>query len=474
MPKQLLSSLLIAALLVFFFLPLLRTPARVDAQIIITFPPTSTSTRTPTPVNIGNFVWDDLDQDGIQDAGEPGLAGITVQLWNTTKSQLLDSAVTSATGIYTVTAPTPGNYRLRVVLPSAADSFSPKDSGADDTKDSDINPTGTDLGFTNIFNIASNVISTTIFDAGILVFRTPTPTRTPTPVNIGNFVWDDLDQDGLQDAGEPGLAGVIVQLWNTTKTQLLNSTVTNATGNYTVIAPTPGNYRLRVVLPSASDGFSPKDAGADDTKDSDFNPTGADLGFTDIFNIASNVISTTIFDAGLLIFRTPTPTRTPTPVNIGNFVWHDLDGDGIQDAGEPGIAGVTVQLWNTTKTQLLDTAVTNANGIYTVTAPTPGSYRLRVIPFAGAVFSPKNAGADDTKDSDFNPSGIDLGFTDVFTIANNVISTTIFDAGFSTVGTPPTATFTPTATKTPTATLTPTAPPPLNKKNFLPYIQRGN
>ena len=48
----------------------------------------------------------------------------------------------------------------------------------------------------------------------------PTATRTPTPINVGNFVWDDLDQDGRQDAGEPGLAGITVQLWNGTKTQL--------------------------------------------------------------------------------------------------------------------------------------------------------------------------------------------------------------------------------------------------------------
>src|SRR5262245_52584255 len=55
-----------------------------------------------------------------------------------------------------------------------------------------------------------------------------------------------------------------------------------------------------------------------------------------------------------------TPTRTPTPVNVGNFVWDDLDGDGTQDPGEPGLPGVTVQLWNGAKNDLVDSAVTNA------------------------------------------------------------------------------------------------------------------
>ncbi len=451
----------------------LFSPVRAAQNFLIILP-TATSTRTPTPINIGNFVWDDLDQDGIQDAGEPGLAGVTVQLWNSTKSQLISSAVTNANGIYSVVAPTPGNYRVRVVLPSISDSFSPMNNGVDDTKDSDINPSGVDLGFTAVFNLANNVISTTIHDCGIIKFRTPTPTRTPTPINIGNFVWDDLDKDGIQDAGEPGLAGVTVQLWNSTKSQLINSDITDANGIYTVIAPVPGDYRVRVVLPSISDSFSPLNSGVDDTKDSDITPSGGDIGFSAIFTIANNVISTTIYDCGIIKFRTPTPTRTPTPINIGNFVWHDLNANGIQDAGEPGVAGITVQLWSADKTVLYDTKLTNASGNYSVIAPVPGDYRVRVVPFAGSSFSPKNQGADDTKDSDINTSNILLayGFTDIFTIANNVISTTIFDAGLDIVG--PTSTPTRTPTLTPSPTNTPTAPatPVGNIKVYLPLIRR--
>jgi len=291
------------------------TPRSVRAQV-------PTPTRTPTPINVGNFVWDDLDADGRQDAGEPGLTGITVQLWNGAKTQLIDTAVTNATGNYTLTAPTPGDYRVRVVLPHAGDQFSPKDNAAaGDLADSDINPTGANLGFTDIYTFGANLISITSIDAGLLIFRTPTPTRTPTPINVGNFVWDDLDADGRQDAGEPGLAGITVQLWNGAKNQLIQQTVTNANGNYTLVAPTPGDYRVRVVLPAIGDQFTIKDnAAAGDLADSDINPSGANLGFTDIYTFGANLISITTIDAGLASVsptRTPMPTgtstRTPTP-----------------------------------------------------------------------------------------------------------------------------------------------------------------
>jgi len=169
------------------------------------------------------------------------------------------------------------------------------------------------------------------------------------------------------------------------------------------------------------------------------------VGFTDSFNLAPNVISTTIMDAGIRPAPSPpTPTRTPTPINIGNFVWNDLDSDGVQDAGEPGLVGITVQLWNAAKTQLLDQAVTNASGLYTVVAPLPGDYRVRVIlPGGGATFSPKDQGGDNQKDSDINPSGVDVGFTDSFNLAPNVISTTIMDAGLRSVAATPTMTATP-------------------------------
>ncbi|MCB9149007.1 MAG: hypothetical protein H6641_09625 [Caldilineaceae bacterium] len=55
----------------------------------------------------------------------------------------------------------------------------------------------------------------------------------------------------------------------------------------------------------------------------------------------------------------------PAPIEIGNRIWTDSDGDGIQDPDEPGIQGVTVNLYDMDNGGVLvGTAVTGANGAY--------------------------------------------------------------------------------------------------------------
>ncbi len=72
------------------------------------------------------------------------------------KSVMLAQDTTDANGNYTVIAPTPGSYRIRVVLPGSDWSFSPIDQGGNDTEDSDISSSVTNLGFTNSISIARN------------------------------------------------------------------------------------------------------------------------------------------------------------------------------------------------------------------------------------------------------------------------------------------------------------------------------
>ncbi len=70
---------------------------------------------------------------------------------------------------------------------------------------------------------------------------------------------------------------------------------------------------------------------------------------------------------------------------IGDFVWHDQNADGIQDVGEPGLPGVTVNLWqDTTGDGTYDTfvgsMVTDGNGLYLFEGLPTGSYQVTVDP----------------------------------------------------------------------------------------------
>lgn len=52
------------------------------------------------------------------------------------------------------------------------------------------------------------------------------------PLEIGNRVWDDLNNNNIQDPGEPGFAGVIVELFDASGSTLLASVTTDANGNW--------------------------------------------------------------------------------------------------------------------------------------------------------------------------------------------------------------------------------------------------
>ncbi len=52
----------------------------------------------------------------------------------------------------------------------------------------------------------------------------------------------------------------------------------------------------------------------------------------------------------------------PMPIEIGNLVWNDINMDGVQDPDEPGISGITVELFD--GSSVVATAVTDGNGNY--------------------------------------------------------------------------------------------------------------
>ena len=352
------------------------------------------------PASIGNFVWNDQDGNGIQNAGEPGISGVTVTLTGTTGAGVSVTLTTTTNGVgeYLFSNLVPGTYKLTFTTPGGY-TVTGQDLGGDDTKDSDVNPS-TGMTINEVLTSGENNLT---YDAGYY-----------QPASIGNFVWNDLDGNGIQNAGEPGISGVTVTLTGTTGTgaSVTLTTTTNGIGEYLFTNLVPGTYKLTFTTP-AGYTVTGQDLGGDDTKDSDVNPiTGMTI--NEVLVSGENNLT---YDAGYY-----------QPASIGNFVWNDLDADGIQDAGEPGIPGVTVTLTGTTGTgqSVTLTTATNSIGEYLFSNLVPGTYKLTFTTPATFTPTPQDQGGDDTKDSDAN---IANGMT-INEVLNSGENNLTYDAGY--------------------------------------------
>jgi hypothetical protein len=94
------------------------------------------------------------------------------------------------------------------------------------------------------------------------------------PADLGDLAWQDTDQNGLQDAGEPGVQGIGVDLFNngTCAGRAMASDTTDATGNYLFTGMQAGTYCLQFYNIPAGWLITAPDQGMDDTLDSDADP----------------------------------------------------------------------------------------------------------------------------------------------------------------------------------------------------------
>ena len=360
--------------------------------------PTLDAGIVPEYGNLGDYVWKDTDQDGIQDQGEPGVKGILVELYRlnadgSRPSSPLRSTTTDDNGKYGFDKLPTGNYQVRFVTSSFPQDcvLTSANQGTNDGQDSDAAPDG----FSPVVPI--NAAGTGIakdnptIDAGLVTQFG----------SIGNYVWKDTDQDGIQDQGEPGVRGVVVELYATNANGVpqgaaLKTTTTNEQGFYQFTGLPTGDYKVKFLVSSFPKDCSPTkaDQGSDDTKDSDLGPDGFSP------KVSINAEGTGIakdnptLDAGL----------APQYGSIGDYVWLDVDRDGFQDASESPLKGVRVELYNEDKTIKYAETLTDENGKYLFDQLASGNYRVQFIPQANTEFTKANA-AVDTQDSDADDKG---------------------------------------------------------------------
>lgn len=230
-------------------------------------------------------------------------------------------------------------------------------------------------------------------------------------LTIGDFVWNDSNTNGIQDAGESGISNVTVRLYDG-RTNLLATTATGTNGYY-LFAGWPGtNYFVEFVAPTGY-WFTLRDQGGSDTNDSDTDPT---TGRTVVF---TNVVTTNDlkWDAGL--YR--------PPGSIGDWVWLDNNTNGIQNVGETAVTGVVVRLYNA-NSNLLATTTNDATGYYSFTGLDSGYYFLQFLISSNYTFTLQNQGGSDTNDSDVDASG----YTSLFFLPPGTNDMT-WDAGLAPV-----------------------------------------
>ena len=328
------------------------------------------------PASIGNYVWYDTDGNGQQDTGETGVAGVTVRLLDSLGNQIAQ-VLTDGNGFYQFGGLAPGDYIIDFV-PTASYNFTAQDNGADDS-DSDADAS---TGETALISLAAGDHNETV-DAGLIL------SGGLNPASIGNYVWYDTNQNGQQDVGETGIAGVTVRLYNGSGT-LISETITNADGEYYFGNLAPGDYSLEFIPSNSLYVFTFADFGGDDMRDSD---ASSITGRTATINLSSGEDDTTV-DAGMYL-------SSGAPASIGDRVFRDVNSNGIQDGSDSNLSGVTVNLYDSNG-NLISTTQTDASGLYLFENLAPGTYYVGVIPPSGLGFTFDNIGSDDSVDSDID------------------------------------------------------------------------
>ncbi|HEG7667475.1 TPA: MSCRAMM family adhesin SdrD, partial [Staphylococcus aureus] len=305
--------------------------------------------------NLGDYVWEDTNKNGIQDQGEKGISGVTVTLKDE-NGNVLKTVTTDADGKYKFTDLGNGNYKVEFTTPEG---YTPTTvtSGSDIEKDSN------GLTTTGVINGADNMT----LDSGF--YKTP-------KYNLGNYVWEDTNKDGKQDSTEKGISGVTVTLKNENG-EVLQTTKTDKDGKYQFTGLENGTYKVEFETPS---GYTPTQVGSGTDE-------GIDSNGTSTTGVIKDKDNDTI-DSG---FYKPT-------YNLGDYVWEDTNKNGVQDKDEKGISGVTVTLKDEND-KVLKTVTTDENGKYQFTDLNNGTYKVEFETPSGYTPTSVTSGNDTEKDS---------------------------------------------------------------------------
>jgi SdrD B-like domain len=310
----------------------------------------------------------DLNADGDQDASEPGLNGWPIKLYRDSDAdKVLDageatpvattttSTIGGVAGSYLFSALAAGTYIVCEAAQPPADSGLPT-SGWNESLPS--------AGQADAADCTSQSGDTTLAAVGRAFTLAG---QNETGNDFGNFrnatksgtKFEDLDADGVRDAGEPGLADVQIHLFGTdgAGSAVHQHATTDANGAYS-FSVAPGSYTVCETVP---DGFTQS-----------FPTSGADCtghdgagGFGYAITLTSGEI-----DSGNDFgnFRNAT---------VSGRKFKDANANGTSDAGEAGLSGWQIHLFGTDTrgNAVHEHTTTDALGTYGFSVA-PGTYTV--------------------------------------------------------------------------------------------------
>ncbi len=299
---------------------------------------------------LGDRVWWDLDADGVQDLGEPGLNGIEITATylgpdttlGTTDDQVFFET-TSGDGDYLFIGVPDGPYTVAVTngVPSGFNPVSDEDSGT-------IAPDAT----TDV-NLSTAHLTADFSYSG--------------SGSLGDTLWFDVDLDGIIGPDEFGLADVDLNMtWLGPDSSvgggddIILTAATSSDGTYTFSGLPAGTFSVAVVEPTLPSGFVPS--------------FDADSGLTSPDGTSTVVLATGESELGQDFGYAGTGS-------IGDTVWFDRNGDGAFNGDDIGLGNVDVEIvWASPMGPQAYTATTDVLGTYVVDNLPPGDFTVGVVP----------------------------------------------------------------------------------------------
>ncbi|MEM9587909.1 MAG: SdrD B-like domain-containing protein, partial [Planctomycetota bacterium] len=334
-----------------------------------------------SPASVEGVVYHDRSNDGIRDDNEEPIANVTLTLIDEA-GQTVGTTTTDPQGRYRFDNLSPGTYSVRQTQPSGyLDGIDSVGTIGSRTV-GQIGPDGDSLTQIQLKQGEQGLE----YDFGEL-----------QSASLAGRVHLDLDEDCVFDADEQPLSGVVIRLLDQAGNEVAVTT-SDSQGQYRFDNLAPGTYTVVEETPSG------------------LIEGGAKAGTSGGRVIDPNRIGSINLTSGQVAIDYDFCERPPA--EIAGRVFADRDGDCIVDEGEPGIAGVLVELFDTDG-NLVGSTETDASGRYRFSDLPAGNYMVRETQPAGYLQGGQRAGSHGGNDLVADQiSAIPIGWGDRLTEYN--------------------------------------------------------